>query len=135
MRKKVFFISTIDFDLLQDVNILNSGEISESAEELNLSSGRQSSMKSTFDFGERKSTRNDSWFRPETSSDKPQTGSVKRWNEDRGFGFIRQSRGGPDLFCHARSLKDGLEKLEEVNYSMFVRSSNFSFGIDRIRKK
>jgi len=44
-----------------------------------------------------------------------ETGSVKRWTEERGFGFIRRANGGPDLFCHVRSLKDGIRALDEVN--------------------
>jgi len=42
-----------------------------------------------------------------------QLGSVKRWSAERGFGFIRRTNGGPDLFCHVRSLRNGLEELEE----------------------
>ncbi len=42
-------------------------------------------------------------------------GSIKRWTGERGFGFIRRANGGPDLFCHIRSLKDGIQTLEEVN--------------------
>jgi cold shock CspA family protein len=41
---------------------------------------------------------------------------VKRWTDGRGFGFIRRANGGPDLFCHARSLQNGLQALEEVNF-------------------
>jgi len=44
---------------------------------------------------------------------KREIGSVKRWANERGFGFIRRSNGGPDLFCHVRSLKDGIQALEE----------------------
>ncbi|CAF0914317.1 unnamed protein product [Adineta steineri] len=51
--------------------------------------------------------------RTQTDSRKRETGSVKRWTEERGFGFIRRSNGGPDLFCHTRSLKDGLRSLDE----------------------
>jgi cold shock CspA family protein len=63
-------------------------------------------------------SRTDSLFSSEkTSTDdnqKREMGSVKRWTFDRGFGFIRRANGGSDLFCHARSLKDGLRALEEV---------------------
>jgi len=40
-------------------------------------------------------------------------GSVKRWTGERGFGFIRRASGGADLFCHVRSLKNGVQALEE----------------------
>lgn len=49
------------------------------------------------------------------TNQKRQVGVVKRWTGEQGFGFIRPTDGGPDLFCHARSLKNGLEALEEVN--------------------
>ncbi|CAF2565882.1 unnamed protein product [Rotaria sp. Silwood2] len=39
-------------------------------------------------------------------------GSVKRWTPERGFGFIRRTNSNKDLFCHARSLKDGVQSLE-----------------------
>ena len=62
------------------------------------------------------------------SSGQRQTGSVKRWNAERGFGFIRRTNGGPDLFCHARSLKDGLEVLQEVNRKIgWIHSSIMSY--------
>lgn len=48
-----------------------------------------------------------------TNQQQPQIGSVKRWSAERGFGFIRRMNGGPDVFCHVRSLKDGVESLEE----------------------
>jgi len=30
--------------------------------------------------------------------------AVKRWNQERGFGFIGPDAGGDDIFCHATSL-------------------------------
>ena len=55
--------------------------------------------------------------RPRLNNDqRRETGSVKRWTEERGFGFIRRANGGQDLFCHVRSLQDGMRTLEEVNF-------------------
>lgn len=34
-------------------------------------------------------------------------GTVKVWFEDKGFGFLAQSDGGPDVFVHRNSVEDG----------------------------
>ena len=36
-----------------------------------------------------------------------QKGTIKLWNEDRGFGFIKPDAGGNDVFFHVSALKDG----------------------------
>jgi CspA family cold shock protein len=33
------------------------------------------------------------------------TGTLKKWNADRGFGFIKDDAGGPDMFLHVSALK------------------------------
>jgi cold shock protein len=33
------------------------------------------------------------------------TGSLKMWNADRGFGFIKDDSGGPDIFMHITALQ------------------------------
>lgn len=38
------------------------------------------------------------------------TGTVVNWNDDRGFGFVKPSDGGPDLFLHIRAFQDELER-------------------------
>eukprot|EP00420_Gonyaulax_spinifera_P035775 CAMPEP_0197871622 /NCGR_PEP_ID=MMETSP1439-20131203/1978_1 /TAXON_ID=66791 /ORGANISM="Gonyaulax spinifera, Strain CCMP409" /LENGTH=40 /DNA_ID= /DNA_START= /DNA_END= /DNA_ORIENTATION= len=35
------------------------------------------------------------------------SGTLKRWNDEKGFGFIQPQDGGDDLFCHVSGLLDG----------------------------
>jgi len=81
-------------------------------------SGKQdsTSTEKSFDTGLTGSTTENLFSSRRTRFDNDQNreiGSVKRWTIERGFGFIRRSNGGPDLFCHIRSLKDGRQTLEE----------------------
>lgn len=32
-------------------------------------------------------------------------GTLKMWNEERGFGFIQDDGGGPDIFLHVSALQ------------------------------
>ena len=42
------------------------------------------------------------------------TGPVKWFNAEKGFGFISQSNGGPDVFVHFRAIAgDGYKSLTE----------------------
>jgi cold shock protein len=42
------------------------------------------------------------------------TGTVKWFNDAKGFGFIVQDNGGPDVFCHHTAIQaDGFRTLAE----------------------
>lgn len=56
-------------------------------------------------------------FRPVTMRN---AGMVKRWNDDRGFGFILKDDGG-ELFVHVKDLGAGIESLA-VGESGHVKS-------------
>lgn len=50
-----------------------------------------------------------------------QKGTVKWFNDAKGFGFISQENGGPDLFVHFRSIQgDGFKSLKENQKVSFV---------------
>ena len=41
------------------------------------------------------------------------TGVVKKWNGDRGFGFLTPDDGGDEVFVHMKALQDGNDYLTE----------------------
>ncbi|TXZ75893.1 cold-shock protein [Vibrio mimicus] len=51
----------------------------------------------------------------------PVTGTVKWFNETKGFGFIKQDNGGPDVFAHFSAIQgDGFRTLAEGQKVEFV---------------
>lgn len=49
------------------------------------------------------------------------TGTVKWFNESKGFGFISQSNGGSDVFVHFRAIvSDGFKTLAEGQQVEFI---------------
>jgi len=46
------------------------------------------------------------------------TGTVKFYNEAKGFGFITDSEGGKDIFVHATGLIDEIRENDSVNFEV-----------------
>jgi CspA family cold shock protein len=53
-----------------------------------------------------------------------QTGTVKWFNDSKGFGFITPDAGGGDLFAHFQDiLSEGFKSLSENQRVSYVRST------------
>jgi CspA family cold shock protein len=46
------------------------------------------------------------------------TGIVKFFNEQKGFGFIKDSKTSKEYFVHSSGLKDTIEENDEVNFEL-----------------
>ena len=47
-----------------------------------------------------------------------QEGTVKFFNETKGFGFITPSNGGQDIFVHVSGLMDEIRENDKVSYEV-----------------
>ena len=47
-----------------------------------------------------------------------QTGTVKFFNETKGFGFITPSNGGSEIFVHSSGLIDSICENDSVEYEV-----------------
>ena len=47
-----------------------------------------------------------------------QEGTVKFFNETKGFGFITPASGGQDIFVHVSGLKDQIRENDKVSYEV-----------------
>ena len=46
------------------------------------------------------------------------TGTVKFFNDEKGFGFIKDSETGKDVFVHVSGLKDEIKEDDEVTFEV-----------------
>jgi CspA family cold shock protein len=52
------------------------------------------------------------------------TGTLKMWNAERGYGFIQNEEGGPDVFLHIMALRnagidpDSMKKGERLTFEI-----------------
>jgi CspA family cold shock protein len=47
-----------------------------------------------------------------------QEGTVKFFNNSKGFGFISPSNGGQDIFVHVSGLRDEIRENDKVSYEV-----------------
>lgn len=60
-------------------------------------------------------------------------GSLRRWNNDRGFGFIRCNERGEDIFAHISAFKKGYRRPKDGDTLTFeLASSNGRLHADNI---
>jgi cold shock protein len=66
------------------------------------------------------------------------TGTVKFFNTSKGYGFIEQSEGGPDVFVHASAVeRSGLPSLAEgqkVSFDVTIDKRNGKSAAENLRK-
>eukprot|EP01062_Namystynia_karyoxenos_P011523 TRINITY_DN1412_c0_g1_i9.p1 TRINITY_DN1412_c0_g1~~TRINITY_DN1412_c0_g1_i9.p1 ORF type:complete len:290 (+),score=34.31 TRINITY_DN1412_c0_g1_i9:90-959(+) len=60
-----------------------------------------------------------------------QTGTAKRWNDEKGFGFISPNDGGADVFCHCTALGSDRAPLEQGSTVYFDIEQDSRSGKDR----
>ena len=58
-------------------------------------------------------------------------GTVKFWNEKRGFGFVTRDKGG-DIFCHVSQVehKQNLEEGDTVSFSLGPGQKNEDVAVN-----
>lgn len=66
-----------------------------------------------------------------------QTGIVKWFNAQKGFGFIQPTSGGPDVFVHISAVEraglSGLNEGQKVSYEIVTDRRNGKSSADRLQ--
>ena len=66
-----------------------------------------------------------------------QTGTVKWFNSQKGFGFIEQSSGGPDVFVHISAVEragwTSLNEGQKLSYEIVTDRRNGKSSADRLQ--
>lgn len=60
-----------------------------------------------------------------------QEGTVKFFNETKGFGFITPAKGGQDVFVHVSGLVDEIRESDRVSYDL----QNGKKGVNAVNVK
>lgn len=64
-------------------------------------------------------------------------GTVKFYNDQKGFGFIQPETGGADVFVHVTALQrsgmDGLAEGQKVEFTTSVDSRSGKTAVDQIQ--
>ena len=66
-----------------------------------------------------------------------QTGTVKWFNAQKGFGFIQPTSGGPDIFVHISAVEragmSGLNEGQKLSYEIVTDRRNGKSSADRLQ--
>ena len=66
-----------------------------------------------------------------------QTGTVKWFNAQKGFGFIQPASGGPDVFVHISAVEragmSGLNEGQKISYEIVTDRRNGKSSADRLQ--
>jgi cold shock protein len=66
-----------------------------------------------------------------------QTGTVKWFNAQKGFGFIQPNSGGPDVFVHVSAVEraglSGLNEGQKVTYEVVADRRTGKSSADRLQ--
>ena len=56
------------------------------------------------------------------------TGTLKMWNAERGYGFIKDDSGGPDIFLHISALQSA-----RIDPDNIRKGDRLTFGVESTR--